>query len=341
MKPPTNISPNKGHLKKEERLEIAILLKKAYSHRDIADALDRSHTSISREIRKYSTKGEYDPHRASQKARNKRKCSKYQGMKVRSDPALQKYIKEKLELLWTPEDISGRIKETDTHITYISAKGIYKWLYSVFGQTHCQYLVKKRCRPKRKRKKKTKRDMIPNRTGIEYRSLAANERKEYGHFEGDTVVSGKHHKSSASLLVMVDRKSRFVKLRKIESLRPYECRLAMEELMQDLHIKTLTLDNGIENKDHEKLSKNMDIDVYFCDPYSSWQKGGVENVNGVIRRFIPKGSNIANYTHEEIQIIEDYLNSKPKKCLNYKTPYEVMIENHLFLNQNPGGAIEG
>jgi IS30 family transposase len=332
----------KGHIKKEERLEISILLKRGYSYRTIAKELERSHTSISREIRRNSEKGEYSPHRASQKARNKRKCSKYQGMKVQSDPELRRYVQEKLKLLWTPEDISGRIKESEDHLTNISAKGIYKWLYSAYGQAYCKYLPKKRYRPRRKKGKSTKREMIPNRVGIEYRILAANNREEYGHFEGDTVVSGKKHKTSASLLVMVDRKSRYVKLKKLSNLKPSECRKAMETLLSSLHKKTLTLDNGIENKDHETLSKNLDIDVYFCDPYASWQKGGVENVNGVVRRFIPKGANINDYSDAEIQMIENYLNSKPKKCLNYKTPYEVMTENNLFLNKkDPSGAFEG
>ena len=140
----------------------------------------------------------------------------------------------------------------------------------------------------------------------------------------------------------MDRKSRYVRLRKILNLKPLTSCLAIEELGSGLHFKSLTLDNGIENKDHEKLAHNLDIDVYFCDPYSSWQKGSVENVNGVIRRFIPKGADIANYSDEYIQMIEGYINNKPKKCLSFKTPYEVMTENNLFLNKNhPSGAFEG
>lgn len=325
-----------------EQKEIFLLLNKGYNKSDIAKTLNRSHTSIGREIKRNSSNGIYNPHRAAQKARNRRKCSKYQGMKVRDHPELEEYIKEKLKLLWTPEDISGRLKEKDTHITYISSKGIYKWLYSVFGQRYCKYLTKKRHHRRGRKKKRVKKDMIPNRTGIEYRPLAANERKEYGHLEGDTIVSAKRYKSKVSLLVIVDRKSRYVRLRKILNLKPLTGRLAMEEVISGLHFKTLTLDNGIENKDHEILADNMNIDVYFCDPYSSWQKGSVENVNGVIRRFIPKGANIADYSDEEIQIIENYLNHKPKKCLGYKTPYEVMTENNLLTNKNhPGCAIEG
>lgn len=325
---------NKGHIKKEERLEISILLKKGYSYRQIADALCRSHTAISREIRHNSIGSGYNPHRAQQKARNKRKCSKYQGMKVRLKPELEDYIKKKLQLLWTPKKIAGRLKEIDTHLPYISSKGIYKWLYSSFGQAYCKYLLKRRYSPRKRRKKKCKREMIPNRVGIEYRSIAANERVEYGHFEGDTIVSAKRHHTSVSLVVLVDRKSRYVRMRKLMNLKPETNRIAIEAMAADMYRKTLTLDNGIENKTHEIMAEHLSIDVYFCDPYSSWQKGSVENVNGIIRRFIPKGSNISDYTSHEIQMIEDWLNHTPRECLNFKTPYEVMMENNLFLNQN-------
>ena len=325
---------NKGHIKKEERLEISILLKKGYTYREIGSVLGRSHTSIGREIRRNSEKGRYNPHRAQQKARNKRRCSKYQGMKIRGRPKLQNYVKKRLKAGWTPEKIAGRLKKIDVQLPYISHMGIYKWLYSNFGQAYCPYLLKRRYSKKRRRGKKGKRDMIPNRVGIEYRSIAANERREYGHFEADTVVSGKHHRTSVSLVVLVDRKSRYVRISKLMNLKPETNRIALETMAKNICCKTLTLDNGIENKTHEQLAENLAIDVYFCDPYSSWQKGGVENVNGIIRRFIPKGSDIADYSDEYIQKIEDYLNHTPRKCLSYKTPYEVMTENNLFINKN-------
>lgn len=314
-------------------MEIYLLLKKGYSHHDIGDALGRSHTSIGREIRHNSAAGRYNPHRASQKAKIRRRYSKYQGMKVNDRTELEKYVKKRLKAGWTPEKIAGRLKEVDTHMPYISHMGIYKWLYSAHGQAYCKYLLKRRYSKKKCGGKKGKREMIPNRVGIECRSTAANERREYGHFEADTMVSARKHRTSVSLAALVDRKSRYVRLRKLFNLKPETNRLALEAMARDIHRKSLTLDNGIENKDHERLAENLGIDVYFCDPYSSWQKGSVENVNGIIRRFIPKGSNINDYSDREIRRIEDYLNHTPKKCLSYKTPYEVMTENHLFLNK--------
>jgi IS30 family transposase len=325
----------KGHIKPEEQKEIFILLNKGYNKSEIALAMDRCHTSIGREIKRNLTNGRYDPRRAKQKARNRRKCSKYQGMKIRGKPALEAYVKEKLKLLWTPEKIAGRLKEIDTHIPCVSAKGIYKWLYSCFGQPYCRYLPKQRYKPKRKKPGgKIKREMIRGRVGIERRPAAANDRLEYGHYEGDTVVSGKKYRGSSSLSVITERKARYVRIRKIPNLKPESNNAAVGEMGHDLVMKTCTLDNGIENKGHETLALILGIDIYFCDPYASWQKGGVENVNGIIRRFIPKGANISDYTDQEIRIIEDYLNHTPRKCLNYKTPCEVMTENNLFLKKS-------
>jgi transposase, IS30 family len=334
----------KGHIKKAERLEIYILLNKGYSCRDIGMVLGRSHTSIGHEISSNAVHGEYDPYKADTKAKVRRKKSKYQGMKVRGKPAVEAYVKHYLKKGWTPEQIAGRLKETDTHIPYVSHMAIYKWLYSAWGQPYCEYLISQRARPRKRRKKKTKRTLIPNRVGIEKRPIEANNREVFGHFEGDTVVSGKRY-GSTSITVVQERKARYAKLRKIHNLKPATNNRAIYSMTRKLkRFETFTLDNGVENTKHEKLAKKLDIAIYFCDPYSSWQKGGVENLNKLIRRFIPKGCDIAQFSHQQIAAIEDKLNNTPRKCLNYKTPYEVMIENNLLSTNEkpaPSGAIEG
>lgn len=334
-----------GHIKKEERSEIFILLKKGYSSRRIAEALARNHSSISREVKENSTNGVYDPFKANHKAYVKRHNSKYQGMKIRNEPVLEKYIQDKLKTgTLSPEQIAGRIKSVDTNIPYVSYLGIYKYLYSELGQPFCQYLQSHRYRKRKRKSKKTKRDMIPNRISIDLRSKIATNRKEFGHFEGDTIVSGKKHHSKAALSVQLERKARYVGIRRVMNLKPITNNNAIKSMSANLAVfKSLTLDNGIENKEQEQLSKDLNIDIYFCDPYSSWQKGGVENINRWIRRFIPKGSNIADFTDEYIDFIETKLNNTPRKCLNFKTPLEVMTENNLLLpnSKNLAGAIEG
>jgi IS30 family transposase len=330
-----------AHLTIAERSEIAILLKKSYSHHDIADALGRSQSVISREIERNSANGMYDARKAKVKARNRRKNSKYQGMKVRERPKLQTFIIEKLQECWTPEEIAGHLKEQQMELPYVSAKGIYKWLYSAFGQRYCPLLPKQRFQAKKRRETKAPRTMIPNRTGIEKRPKEANERLEIGHSEGDTMVSGKKHGSAAALAVVEDRKSRVTRLRKIPNLKPSTMAFALKKIGKTLPMKTLTLDNGIENKDHESVAASLQIKTYFCNPYHSWEKGSVENTIGRIRRFIPKGANLADYSNEDIEAIEYWLNHTPRKCLNYQTPYQRMSQYLLSTSSHPSDAFEG
>jgi IS30 family transposase len=320
------------HITGPERLEISILLEKGYSHEDIGSALGRSQTSVSREIKRNSVNGKYQPEKAKAKARVRRRMSKYQGMKVNERPELEKYIIAKLKLRWTPEEIAGRLKKVDSHLPYISGKGIYKWLYSAYGQKYCHLLPKQRYRLKKRRGKKTKREMIPNRVGIEHRPVSANERAEFGHFEEDTMVSGRRTGSKAALAVFCERKARYTKLGLMKNMKPKTHVKVQKRMAKTLRMKTITYDNGIENKNHEELALALSVRTFFCDPYSSYQKGTVENTIGRVRRFIPKGADLSTYTAKEIQKIEDWLNHTPRKCLNFRTPHEIMTKNLRFIS---------
>jgi IS30 family transposase len=331
------------HFTSGERLEISILLKKEYSHRDIAKELRCDRRSVDREVERNSVHRIYDPRKAKVKARVRRTHSKFQGMKVRARPKLKEFIVRKMKAGWTPDEIAGRLKTKRKDLPYISAKGIYKWLYTVHGQKYCPLLCSKQMKP-RKHRPKTERSMIPNRVGIEKRPEEANNRSEYGHAETDTAVSGKRHDSKHALAVLHERKARYVRLRKIPNMKPASMTRALKKMAKDLTLRTITYDNGIENRDHETVAAALQINTYFCNPYHSWEKGGVENTIGRIRRYIPKGSNLANYSDRDIAKIEHWLNHTPRKCLNWSTPYEIMIENRLFLSSpspNPSGAFEG
>jgi IS30 family transposase len=325
-----------------ERSEIAILLVKGYSDHQIGVTLARDHTTIGRERKRNGTKRGYDPKAAKVKAKKRRRYSKYQGMKVRERPELEKHIVEKLKNGWTPEEIAGHLKTQQEKLPYISAKGIYKWLYSIHGQQYCALLCSRQTRPK-KRRPKAERSMIPNRIGIEKRSARANKRQEYGHYEADTAVSGKRHESTVALSVLHERKARYVRLRKIPDLKPSTFARSQKKMARDLFRRTITHDNGIECRKHEEVALALNVKTYFCNPYHSWEKGGVENTIGRIRRHIPKGEDIANFTDAEIAKIEHWLNHTPRKCLNWKTPYEIMSENSLFVSTSPNltGAFEG
>lgn len=334
---------SRSHITDANRSEIFILFSNGHSRREIAKALKKSHTSIGRELKRNKTKGGYDPLVAKAKARTRRKLSKYQGMKVEDSPEIQDYVIAHLKLYQTPEEIAGRIKNVDKHIPYVSYEAIYKWLYSAYGQKYCYLLPSQRFKPRKRRNKKTERSLIPNRIGIEERPQGANDRSEFGHFETDTIVSGKRTGSKVALDVMGDRKARYTRLKKLKNLKPKNNNRALVRMAKDLKISTLTYDNGIENRNHEELALTLHIKTYFCHPYHSWEKGTVENTNGRIRRFIPKGADINNYSDAQIQKIEDWLNHTPRKCLKYKTPYEIMLENNRFISTSKilTGAFEG
>jgi IS30 family transposase len=325
------------HIKKAERSEISILLKKGYSFRDIAESLNRDPSTISREISENSVKGIYDPNKADHKAYVRRKYSKYQGMKVVGDNRLRGYVEEKLVKDWSPEEIAGRLKNIDKDIKYASYGAIYKFVYSVYGRNlerHLRYKGKKR--RGRKRKKVTQ---LKNRTFIDQRPEITNKRARFGDWEGDFIVSGKNGKGI--LLVLHERKARYTVIRKIMTR---SCQKINQYLLEMIGIficfNSLTIDNDISFRKHEELSKILGVPIYFCHPYHSWEKGGVENTNKLIRQYIPKGSNISKYSNEYIKEIEAKLNNRPRKCLGYKTPLEVMIGNNQFKTLKDFGIIK-
>jgi IS30 family transposase len=308
------------HFKQNERNEIAILLKKDYSLRDIGHALGRNPSSVSREIKLNSVSGEYNPRKAKHKTYVRRKRSKYQCMKIRENLWLENYVEAGLKSYWTPEQISGRLK-TDYGYAVISAKSIYEYIYSSYGQHLACYLT---YRHDQRRNKSPKRGRasghIKNRIFIDDRPNIVNERKRFGDFEADTL--GAIRSDKQILTGIAERMSRYLLLRKVsrlkytvdgfnESLNPYQ-----------KIIQTITLDNGFENHRHEELKG----DTYFCHPFSSWEKGTVENLFGRLRRFIPKKESLKCYPPEKISAIMSIMNNTPRKCLNYRTPAEVFNE---------------
>lgn len=317
------------HITDAERKEIKFYLDKGYSHKKIAEILGRSRNSISYEIKNNSTNGVYNPDKADRKSKNRRKNSKYQGMKVVQNEDLWNYIEDKIQRYWSPENISDRIKNIDKYLKYISAKGIYKFLYSSYGGVLPRFLFYKG--KTRKPKNHNKISQLQDRIFIDKRPKNIGKRRFFGDWEGDFIVSGRNGKGV--LLVLYERKSKYFIIKrfmvqKIENIHQY-----IFEITGGVVINSLTLDNDIVFKKHKQLSELLGRPVYFCHPYHSWEKGGVENTNKLIRRFIDKGSDISKYTDKYIQWVQDTLNNKPRKCLEAKTPLEVMVENNQFKNK--------
>ena len=313
------------HFSKSNRLELSILLNRGYSYREIARSLKKNHSSISREIKNNSVNGQYDPEKAQIKAAIKRKKSKYKGMKVREHPGLENYVTDKITRYWSPEEIAGRIKNVDTQIKYVSAPSVYKYLYSAYGQYLHSYLYSGRwCKRKRYRIKGPKKTKIPNRVSIEARPAVVNQRTRFGDFEGDTL--GRIRTDSEVLVGSVERMSRNILLGKELRLK-----YAVDGFKKQLSpyqnvIESMTLDNGPENARHEELG----IATFFCHPYSSWEKGTMENSFNRLRRFIPKGTSLRDYSDEDIRRFAELMNNTPRKCLNYRTPKEVFEEQILL-----------
>lgn len=325
------------HFKQSDRDEISILLKKGYSHRDIAKAIGKNHSSVSREIKNNSTKGIYHSRPAEYKSRLKRRMSKYQGMKISTNPVLQKYIKERMKIDgWTPEQIYGKLKADNNGITVISPRVIYKFLYSSQGQYLCRYLPHRRYHPKKRgESRERKKSVIPNRKSIEERPSEVAGRMRFGDFEGDTL--GRIKTDSAAVAGIRERLSRKLFICKVPRLK-----YAMDgfkNILNPYHeiVETLTLDNGVENPRYEEL----DIPTYFCHPYSSWEKGGIENDFMRLRRWIPKKASLLDYTDQDISAIMDKMNNTPRKCLNWKTPNEAWNELYAQKTNSTGVALEG
>ncbi len=316
----------KEKLSRAERLEMSILMEKGYSFRKISGVLGRSPNTISYEVRENSVGGEYDPLKADAKARVRKRMAKYEWKKINKDDRLRDYITSKLALNWNPDEIAGSMRREKDPF-YASKTAIYEWLYSARGQVYCRYLYSERYQKKR-HKKKTERVMIPDRVSFQKRSLGAENRTRYGHFEGDTVVSRKGRRGGMS--VLLERKSRYLSVRKLFSLSPKENLGRLREMKQTLSMKSITFDNGLENKEHASLG----VLTFFCDPYSSWQKGGVENGNKMLLRYFPKGTDFTDVSQREIDQAVDLINKKPRRILGYRSAFEVAMENGVLLEKD-------
>jgi transposase, IS30 family len=318
-----------------ERSEIAILLGRGCSQREIAKALGRSPNTINYEVRVNSVLGVYDPLKAKHKSRVSRRSRRYQWQKIEHHPKLRCFIVDKLEKAdWSPDSIAGYLKHEQPDgsykLPYVSTPQIYAWLYSSRGQPYCQYLLSKRYKPKPHKAHKTERVMIPSRVGIEHRPAIVATRERPGDWEGDTIVSGKRTRSKAALAVVSERQTRLLGVRLMPNLKPHSFTKATTIMLSSKLTHTLSLDNGIENKQHEDIAEATGAQIFFCDPYCSQQKGGVENGNKMVRRYVPKGCDVSRFNQSQIDSFVTKINNKPRRCLGYKCALQLAIEKGII-----------
>jgi len=304
-------------LSQAERLEIKILLDKGYSKRSIAEALGRGHNTISYEIKVNSVNGEYDPIKAEAKARLRKRMRKLEWAKLNECGELQDFVIKKLKLNWNPDEIAGYMRKHPKECPWYASKtAIYDWLRTARGERYCRYLYSRR-RHIKKQESKTKRVLIPDRVSIDKRFLGANHRSRYGHFEADTVVGKKG--TSGGIKTVLERKSRLFLAKKVTSMKPREHADILRAILDPLKVKSVTFDNGIENREHGRLT----VSAFFADPYSSWQRGGNENGNKMLRRYFPKGTDFEKVSQTEIDQAVSLINNKPRKILGYESALEV------------------
>lgn len=307
------------HFSKSERNELSVLLKRGYSYSDIARVLGKSHSSVSREVKNNSVKGVYDPDKAHQKARTRRKDSKYQNMKINESSEFLEFLEQKLKAGWTPEQIAGRWNRDHAEPQF-SFKSIYKYLYSIWGQRLCRYLLSRQYSRRKQGRPRRGHFRIKHRVSIEKRPKVINERKRFGDFEGD--VLGSPRTDRERLPALVERLSRKLFTVKVPRLKyAVDGFKAMLKPYRDI-LKSITFDNGTENARHLELG----CKTYFCHPYSAWEKGQIENTLGRLRRFVKKRSRLSQYTDQEIADFVERMNDTPRKCLDFQTPNEVFKE---------------
>ena len=317
-----------------ERSEIDILHGKGYSARSIAKALGRSPNTIAAELKRNSYQdGRYIAARAKQKAYVRRKYARYQGKKIQEDDELRAFIILKLSERWNPDEIAGYLRVNPALGLYASKTAIYEWLRSAWGQQYCVLLYSQRYQRKPRRKNKTDRVMIPDRTSITERPLAALGRVELGHCEYDSIVSSKRSGSTAALAVVAERSSRLIRASLVPNLKPEPYATTISRLVQGLDTRTMTTDNGIENRHHRLITRKTGAPVFFTDPYSSWQKGGVENANKMLRQYFPKGTDFATVSQTDVVYALECINNKPRKILGYKSSLQVAKEKGLILEE--------
>lgn len=313
------------HLTKEERYQIDHLRGEGFSQVEIALRLGRSASTISREMKRNKGERVWRACQANEKAQMRLAKRGWANARKISEEAWEYAKAQLINHQWSPDQIACRLKLDGK--ASISHESIYQRILADRknkGVLHT-YL---RCQKKRRRRYASNRQRKPkisNRVGIEDRPKIVDKRIRIGDWEGDTIIG---LKCKGAIVSVVDRVSRLTILAKVPTKNPEGVSKALIERLKPLKklTRTMTLDNGGEFSLHEKIAKQLDIKIYFATPYCSWERGTNENTNGLVRQYFKKTKNFDMLTDEEVKLVEHKLNNRPRKCLEYKTPYEVFSE---------------
>lgn len=294
------------------------------SMRECARELGVNASTVSRELKRNSTDvaggAVYLPDRAENIYRGRRsKCHPHIKM---NNPAFRRRLLTYVQKGWSPEIIAGRL-ERESGKPIISHETLYAWIYeSEIGKRDklYEYLPRGKKRRTKKYGRKSQKYRLEGRVFIEARSAEANERTEIGHWETDSLLC----KYRDAVNVLAERMSRAVRITKLAGKDAAATTVAITERLTEEIVASITADNGPENAEHGKIARNLSTNFFFCHPYHSWEKGTVENRNGVIRRYLPRSTDLSEWSQAELDEIADDINNTPMKCLDYQTPNEVL-----------------
>jgi IS30 family transposase len=319
----------------DERYKIQVLHKQRFTKAAIAGELQRHPATIARELDRNSEPQCVEPYRAERAARMACQRRIDKGRRERKiQGEVKEIIEQKLRLSWSPEQISGRLQlERELSISHETIyqhvlrdsqqRGTLRYCLRFGGYKHHRFKKSKVGARTRQRK-----------NWLEQRPAEANERREMGHWERDCMLGTR---GNSALLTIIDRKSRYTRIRHVKKLDvEHVAKATLDALGTHRAIsKTMTNDNGTEFQRDESLQKRMGIPIFFCDPASPWQRGSIENLNGLLRQYLPKRSNLDKLPVWAPKALEETLNFRPRKTLGWKTPHEIFFDDLVMLTINP------
>jgi len=311
------------HLRIEDRLQIETLLNRGDNPTEIAQALGRKRAAIHAEIKRNAVNGNYC-HNVAQTLTDDRRANAKQSILTEENWTV---VISLLLQKWSPEQISGWLKANPEMGFYVSDQWIYQYVDNDRAKDGTLYTHLRRAgKPYKSGGKRKYRGKIKNRIDIDNRPELINTRIRIGDWEVDSVL-GAMNKSS--IVTLVERKSRYTAILKVMSKEANEVAKAIiaRASSDRIPVYSITGDNGTEFAEHEKISEALGIAFYFTHPYSSWEKGTNENTNGLIRQYFPKGTDFKHISSEALREVEDALNNRPRKCLQYKSPREVIAKS--------------
>ena len=307
-------------LTREQRYQIYALLKTGQKQTDMAMVLGVPKATISRALRRNRGCRGYRPHQAHRLAQARQAHNR----RPRLTPTAWQQVETLVRQSWSPEQIRGRLKRE--HGVAISHEWIYQYIYrdkraegTLYRSLRCQKARRKRYGTY------SRRGRIANQVSIEQRPAVVNTRQRIGDWEGDTII-GKGH--CGAFVTLVERKSKYTVAHVVPQKTATAVRAAVVQGLgpHKARVHTITYDNGREFSDHAGMAHDLQATIYFAHPYASWERGVNENTNGLIRQFFPKSRNLTSVSEEELAIVIESLNHRPRKTLGFRTPHEVFFD---------------